>query len=66
MNRKQLCVLTQGGTIAALYVALTFAFQPISFGEVQVRIAEALTILPVSGSSRRGKMAAGEDSLTTM
>lgn len=33
--------------IAAVYVVLTFVFAPISFGEIQVRISEALTILPV-------------------
>ena len=33
--------------IAAIYVALTYVFAPISFREIQVRIAEALTILPV-------------------
>ena len=32
--------------IAALYVVLTLLFAPISYGEVQVRISEALTILP--------------------
>ena len=32
--------------IAAIYVVLTVVFQPFSFGEIQVRIAEALTILP--------------------
>ena len=32
--------------IAAIYVVLTLVFQAISFGEIQVRIAEALTILP--------------------
>ena len=32
--------------IAALYVVLTLVFRAISFGEIQVRIAEALTILP--------------------
>ncbi|MFA7672382.1 MAG: QueT transporter family protein [Clostridia bacterium] len=32
--------------IAAIYCALTLMFMPISFGPVQVRIAEALTILP--------------------
>ena len=39
--------LAQAALIAALYVALTLLFAPISYGEVQVRIAEALTILPV-------------------
>ena len=33
--------------IAAIYVVLTYVFAPFSFGEIQVRIAEALTILPV-------------------
>ena len=32
--------------IAAIYVVLVFAFQPISFSQIQFRIAESLTILP--------------------
>ena len=47
MKNKTTKYLTQGAIIAALYVALTFIFAPISFKEIQVRIAEALTILPV-------------------
>ncbi|MBU3840252.1 MAG: QueT transporter family protein [Candidatus Ruminococcus intestinipullorum] len=39
--------IAQAAMIAAIYVVLTFVFAPFSFGEVQVRIAEALTILPV-------------------
>ena len=39
--------LTQGAAIAALYVVLTLIFAPISFGEMQVRVSEALTILPL-------------------
>ena len=39
--------IAQGALIAAAYVALTIAFAPISFKEIQVRISEALTILPV-------------------
>lgn len=39
--------ITQGAAIAALYVALTLVFAPISFGPVQLRIAEALCILPM-------------------
>ncbi|MDD4160765.1 MAG: QueT transporter family protein [Synergistaceae bacterium] len=34
------------GMIAALYAVLTIALAPISFGPVQFRIAEALTLLP--------------------
>lgn len=33
--------------IASIYVVLTIVFRPFSFGEIQVRIAEALTILPL-------------------
>ena len=40
-------MLAQGAIIAALYVVLTMIFAPISFGAVQIRIAEALTILPL-------------------
>jgi len=38
--------IVQGGVIAAIYIALTLVFQPISFGYMQVRISEALCILP--------------------
>lgn len=47
MKNKNILYLTQGAMIAALYVVLTYVFAPISFREVQVRVAEALTILPV-------------------
>ena len=47
MKNKNVAYLAQGAMIAALYVALTYVFAPISFREIQVRIAEALTILPV-------------------
>ena len=47
MKDKKVLFLTQGAMIAALYVVLTTIFAPISFSEVQVRISEALTILPV-------------------
>ena len=43
-NTKSLCL---SALIAALYAALTLAFQPISYGAVQFRISEALTLLPV-------------------
>ena len=43
--------LVQSGAIAAIYVVLTLVFAPISFGAVQVRIAEALAILPLFTSA---------------
>ena len=39
--------ITMSAAIAALYVVLTVVFAPISFGAMQVRIAEMLTILPL-------------------
>ena len=39
--------LAQASVIAALYVALTMAVQPLSFGAVQFRISEVLTVLPI-------------------
>ena len=33
--------------IAGLYVALALAFAPISYGAIQIRVSEALTLLPV-------------------
>ena len=43
-STKSLCL---SALIAALYAALTLAFQPISYGAVQFRISEAMTLLPV-------------------
>lgn len=39
--------LVLSGIIAALYAALTLALAPISFGAMQFRVAEALTLLPM-------------------
>ncbi len=43
---KKVMFLTQAAVIAAIYVVLIIVFEPISFGEIQVRVAEALTVLP--------------------
>jgi len=45
-NNKNAYFVAYGAVIAAIYLALTAAFQPISFGPVQFRISEALCILP--------------------
>lgn len=39
--------LTRTAIIAALYASITLVFLPISFGAVQFRVSEALTILPL-------------------
>lgn len=47
MNSIALRRLVRGALIAALYVALTFATSFMSFGPVQFRVSEALTLLPL-------------------
>ena len=46
MKENNVLFLTQAALIAAVYVVLCVVFAPISYGEVQVRVAEALVILP--------------------
>jgi len=43
---KKTKYLTQAAMIAAIYVVLVEAFKPFAHGVMQVRIAEAMTILP--------------------
>jgi uncharacterized membrane protein len=49
MKQKPVLFLAQAGLIAALYVVLTFLTNAVGLanGVIQVRISEALTILPV-------------------
>lgn len=46
MRNSKTLFITQAAIIAAIYTALVLIFQYSSFGPVQFRIAEALTILP--------------------
>ncbi len=39
-------MMVQGAAIAAIYAVLTLLLMPISYGVMQVRVAEALCILP--------------------
>ena len=39
--------LVRAALIAALYTVLTLLLQPLSYGEVQIRFSEALTLLPI-------------------
>ena len=45
--KKGTLYLVEAAMIAAIYVVLTYIFQPLSFNDVQVRFAEALTVLPL-------------------
>lgn len=38
--------MVQAALIGAIYATITIAFAPISYGQLQVRVSEALTILP--------------------
>lgn len=40
-------VIARAGVTAALYIALTAVLAPVSFGTVQFRASEALTVLPL-------------------
>ena len=46
MKNKSVVWMTQAAMIAAIYVVLTLVFAPFGFGEIQVRIAESMTVLP--------------------
>lgn len=46
MCKTKISALTRAGLIAAVYAALTLIW-PFSFGPVQVRVSEALTVLPL-------------------
>ena len=47
MKRFSVRSMCLSAVIAALYAALTLGFQAISFGAVQFRVSEAMTLLPV-------------------
>ncbi|MDE7327980.1 MAG: QueT transporter family protein [Lachnospiraceae bacterium] len=46
MRNKKVLYLVQGAAVAAIYIVLVIVFNYWSFGPIQFRIAEALTILP--------------------
>lgn len=46
MRNKKVLFMAQASIIAAIYVVLTVLFAPFGFASIQVRISEALTILP--------------------
>jgi len=39
--------IAHAGVIAALYAAVTYLLKPISYGALQFRVSEALTLLPI-------------------
>lgn len=47
MKNRTLRQITAAGVIAAAYAALSLVLATITFGPVQCRVSEALTLLPV-------------------
>lgn len=47
MNKPDNKFIVKAGMIAAIYAVLTIIFKDISYGPVQYRISEAMTILPM-------------------
>lgn len=46
-TNKNILNVAYGAVIAAMYVVLVLVFKPISFGDIQLRVAEVLCILPI-------------------
>lgn len=46
MKSKKLVFICQAAVIAALYIVLTYVFSAFASGVIQVRVSEALTVLP--------------------
>ncbi len=47
MKKSKTLVIARAALICALYVALTYACMPLAYGPLQIRIGEALTVLPL-------------------
>lgn len=47
MKHKTITIIAQSAAIAALYAVATLALAPFSFGPIQFRVSEALTIMPL-------------------
>ena len=46
-NNSKLRLMAEAGMIAALYTVATLILAPLSFGNIQFRASEALTLLPI-------------------
>lgn len=50
LTRKKINHLVFAALIGSIYATLTILLTPISYGQIQVRVAEALTVLPFFSS----------------
>ncbi|MGB9976370.1 QueT transporter family protein [Thermovenabulum sp.] len=48
---KKIEFIIRAAVIGAVYASLTYLLKPISYGPIQVRVSEALTLLPLLDSS---------------
>ncbi len=46
-EKDKLRYMTRAAVIATVYVVVTYLLRPISYGVIQVRVSEALTLLPL-------------------
>lgn len=46
-NKKRIRFVVFNGIIAALYVVLTYFLAPISYGPIQARLSEIMTVFPI-------------------
>ena len=46
-NKKLIRFVVFNGIIAALYVVLAYVFAPVSYGMIQARVAEGMTVFPI-------------------
>lgn len=58
-NNSKLRLMAEAGMIAALYTVATLILAPLSFGNIQFRASEALTLLPVFTASAVPGLAVG-------
>jgi len=50
-DKNKVSYLARAAVIATIYTLVTYLFKPISYGVIQVRVSEALTLLPLIESS---------------
>ena len=46
-NKALISFIVYNGIVAALYIVLTYFLAPISYGPLQARISEAMTVFPI-------------------
>lgn len=59
LARKKIIHLVFAAVIGSIYATLTILLAPISYGQIQVRVAEALTVLPFFSSYSIGGLFVG-------